>query len=134
MSPPNCHLSKIDVGTKTNMKILSDIKGQVLAIALLLLIVAHGSDARADEAGSQEQVIFGYTYERLAATAIVSVAMVALGYGVYVLAFGGDALLGLSAGAIGTIIAIEVGVHTVEAGVLGGSYYFWPTEQVEDPH
>ena len=116
------------------MKILSDIKGQVLAIALLLLIVAHGSDARADEAGSQEQVIFGYTYERLAATAIVSVAMVALGYGVYVLAFGGDALLGLSAGAIGTIIAIEVGVHTVEAGVLGGSYYFWPTEQVEDPH
>ena len=48
MSPPNCHLSKIDVGTKTNMKILSDIKGQVLAIALLLLIVAHGSDARAD--------------------------------------------------------------------------------------
>lgn len=109
------------------------MKSKILAVALLLLVVAHTHGARADEAVGEERSIFGYTYERLATTAVVSVAMVALGYGIYVLALGGDALLGLSATAIGTIIAVEVAIHAAEAGVLGGSYYFWPTEEAEDP-
>lgn len=77
----------------------------------------------ADEAVGEEQFIFGYTYERLATTAIIGVAIVTLGYGIYVLALGGDALLGLSAPAIGTIIAVEFAIHAAGAGVIGCSYY-----------
>jgi hypothetical protein len=109
------------------------MKSKILAVALLLLAVIHTHAVRADEAAGEERTLFGYTYERLATAALVGAATVALGYGIYVLALGGDALLGLSASAVGTIIAVEVAVHAAEAGVLGGSYYFWPADEVEDP-
>ena len=69
----------------------------------------------------------------MATVAIVGVAAGALGYGVYVLALGGDPLLGLGVGAIGTVIAVEAAFLAVEAGVIGGAYYFWTTDEDEDP-
>jgi hypothetical protein len=109
------------------------MKGKVLAIALLLLASGHAHGAGADETGGEEEIILGFTYEQLATIAIVGGAAGALGYGVYVLTLGGDPLLGLGVGAIGTIIAVEVGILAAEAGVIGGAYYLWTADEEEDP-
>ena len=108
------------------------MKGRVLAIALLLAL-AHARGASADEAGGEDEMIFGFTYGEVVTVAIAGVAAGALGYGVYVLALGGDPLLGLGVGAIGTIIAVEVAILAVEAGVIGGAYYLWTAGEEEDP-
>ena len=113
---------------------MPDMKGGILAIALLLLVATHAHGAGADEAAGEEETILGLTYEEAAAVAIAGVAAGALGYGVYVLAFGGDPLLGLGVGAIGTVIAVEAAILAVEAGVIGGAYYLWTAdEEEEDP-
>jgi hypothetical protein len=109
------------------------MKGIGLAIALLLLAAASAHGAGAEEAGREDEMILGFTYEGLATVAIVGMAAGALSYGVYVLAFGGDPLLGLGAGAIGTVIAVEIGILAAEAGVIGGSYYLWTADEEEDP-
>ena len=109
------------------------MKGICLAIALLLLAAPPAHGAGTEEAGREDEMILGFTYVGLATVAIVGVAAGALGYGVYVLALGGDPLLGLGAGALGTVIAVEIGILAAEAGVIGGSYYLWTADEEEDP-
>ena len=109
------------------------MKGICLAIALLLLAAPPAHGAGTEEADREDEMILGFTYVGLATVAIVGVAAGALGYGVYVLALGGDPLLGLGAGALGTVIAVEIGILAAEAGVIGGSYYLWTADEEKDP-